>query len=289
MSIALVEAKFGSLFFGREYEAAAKLLEREERLFFGDSTTLGAWYLMWRGYCLELIGDLESAHACYRRAHRSAKEVPQFGVATPASEGAFSAQVSEVAQYLYGQPKINDLALRTFDADVAALDGEHSVPQTEEAMRILGTFLGLASSRPDKEHDTGPDVLWYLPEDNAWSMELKTDKEAQGVYFKKDVMQVSDHIQWVIDNTDATGILPAFLGPEMQAHRQANPRPDAVVFDLEAMREIRDRLKAALEDIISQALPMTLKQTVYDVFKRRGLLWNDLYHSTPRVLLKELR
>ena len=68
--------------------------------------------------------------------------------------------------------------------DLARLDGSGSVPQTEEALRCLGQYLGLESTRPDKEHGTGPDVLWRSEDGFALVMEVKTDKEESSSYQK---------------------------------------------------------------------------------------------------------
>ena len=62
-----------------------------------------------------------------------------------------------------------------------------SSAQVEEAIRCLGQYLGLKSTRPDKEYGTGPDVLWMSEEGHAACIEVKTDKQSTSSYRKEDV------------------------------------------------------------------------------------------------------
>ena len=110
-------------------------------------------------------------------------------------------------------------APKRLQQDLVHLNGTGSVPQTEEALRCLGQYLGLESTRPDKEHDTGPDVLWVGDDGFALVMEVKTDKEEASSYRKDDLGQLRDHVQWVLDHCEVTrieqgvcGTLLAFVG-----------------------------------------------------------------------------
>lgn len=66
----------------------------------------------------------------------------------------------------------------------------------------------------------------------------------------------------------------------------ANPDPETVVIELSEFKAIAERLKAALEDICTQALPTTLPQTVFNVFKERDLLWLALYEQVNKSRLR---
>ena len=75
---------------------------------------------------------------------------------------------------------------KTLIQDLTPLNGNGSSAQVEEAIRCLGQYLGLRSTRPDKESGTGPDVLWIGNDGCAVCIEVKTNKQ-ETVYRKADV------------------------------------------------------------------------------------------------------
>ena len=153
----------------------------------------------------------------------------------------------------------------------------------------LGEYLGLDSTRPEKEHGTGPDDLWRSPGGPALCMEVKNEKTSAQFYWKKDIAQMSDHIQWVKENADASEIIPAFVGPALPAAADSNPVPEIVVIELAELAAIADRLRGALSDVQKTALPLTLRQDVDEVFASRGLKWPTLSQQLKRRTLKRSR
>ena len=166
-----VEVEFGHLLWDRQPLDAAKVLHDGNESAFEFSPAFGAWLLMWEGFALSQAGDTDGAERLYRRARQAHRGIPAMPAAVGTPGPAVPYQIEEVVRFLYQRPD----ALDRFDRELAALSGNMTVPQTEEAVRCLGAYLGLASSRPEREHDTGPDNLWMVPEGRAWSMELKTD------------------------------------------------------------------------------------------------------------------
>jgi hypothetical protein len=156
----------------------------------------------------------------------------------------------------------------------------------EEALRCLGQYLGFQSTRPDKEHGTGPDVLWSFSEQAAFCVDVKSDKECGSVYRKDEFGQLSDHVQWVRDNTEATEITPAFIGPEVAPSDTANPPHGVKVATLEKMHAIGETLKRAYRDVAASALPISLARAVNDELAKRELLWPQLERSMG---LREVR
>jgi len=285
--LAQVEADFGLALWNRDYEAAVKGLGAQLNALFQTSPGLGAWYALWLGYGHALLGDDESASTLYRRAHRATRVIPPESRPPAPSSSSFDPQVEAVAGYLSGDSVTDQRILTDLDRTVLALDGSGSVPSTEEAVRSLGEFLGLDSARPDQEHDTGPDVLWASAP-AALSLELKTDKLETGSYFKKEIMQVHDHLQWIRDHTECDDILPVLVGPIIPPDSKANPHPSTVVVELAHFHDLGKRLRSALEDIISQALPMTRAQVVDEVFTERRLRWAQLREDLPSTPLTEI-
>jgi hypothetical protein len=289
LNLARVEVAFGNAFWSREYDEAAHALNRELEKTFRISGNAGAWHALWLGYCYELLGDSTQAQVMYRQARGATKNIPPPDVQIEAAEGQeFPAQVVEVARYLYNGSNVDRAGFRNFASDLTALDGTGTPAQTEEAVRKLGEYLGLESSRPDNEVGTGPDVLWDTPGGPAFNQELKTEKDAASKYRKKDVGQLYDHIQWVRENSPSARILSTFVGPVVSATNDANPGPDVTVIELSEYSALAERLRVALEDICARALPVTLSQTIYEVFKERNLLWPGLYDQMRKHVLREI-
>lgn len=288
--VAEVEMQFGQKLWDRDYKGAAQLLLTNRQLFRDVGSGLGAWYTFWEGYLHELLGEPEESADIYRQARHMSRAMPNLlkdegvrGDAQPS--GPDDAQVQEVARHVLGNRKL----LQTFDLETKALD-EGTSAQAEEAARCLGSYLGLHSSRPDNEQGTGPDVLWHLPQQNAWSLELKTGKGVKGTYPKRHVAQAMDHVQWVRNNQDVGEIVPIIIGPQVSAHQLANPSDDLLVMRQEALRELRDRVRAALVNLVSHHLPVTLRADVARVFTASGLLWSELSKAPPAAIpLKQVK
>jgi hypothetical protein len=286
LKVAKAQIDFGHLLWARDYAKAAKQLEPLLDEVFQISSSAGAWTALWLGYSFELMGDIPNARTLYRRSHNAAKNIPAFEVQAPLPTHHYSEQICDVARYLdCGSPGFSQI-LRRFDSDLSALKAPGStVPQVEEAIRSLGEYLGLNATRPDKEYGTGPDVLWLLPSDVALCVEVKSDKTSSQYYWKKDVGQISDHVQWVKDNCDTKEIAPAFIGPVLGAAADANPSPDIEIIELSEFSLLADSLRRALADICNTALPLTLRQEVAEVFTARKLTWPEcLVHVNKRKL-----
>lgn len=82
-----------------------------------------------------------------------------------------------------------------------ALQVVGSCNHTEEALRALGEYLGMESTRPEEEYGTGPDVLWTPCVGVAMSVEVKAEKTEGNVYRTRDSGPLRDHSQWVQNHT----------------------------------------------------------------------------------------
>ncbi len=171
--------------------------------------------------------------------------------------------------------------------DLVHLDGSGSVPQTEEALRCLGQYLGLESTRPDKEHDTGPDVLWIGDDGFALVMEVKTDKGQSSTYKKGDLGQLRDHVQWVVDRFQPSGVAQVFVGPSVSASESSNPSQEMLVITLDQFDNVGRRLIGTLQDVAEKALPLKLIEELDEKMKSRRLLWPDVFDSLDKSRLIE--
>lgn len=284
------EAKYAVHMWNREYEDAIKSLRDTLDDAFKISASTGAWHSLWLGYAYSLFGDSATAEELYRRAHTAQRNIPSFPYTVAASAGeTYSDQVIEVEQLF---SKRSDSSLGTpkiMDTGLAHLDGSGTTGQTEESLRVLGELLGMNSTRPDKEFGTGPDVLWRIEGGPALCIEVKTNKEATSNYQKKEVGQLSDHVQWVKDQTEATGIIPIFVGPLNAASSTANPPNEFLVISLDEFRRLGERLVAALSDIAAAALPLTLRPTIEEKFRERRFIWPDCLETLDSHVLNSLK
>src|SRR5262249_7801801 len=127
-----------------------------------------------------------------------------------------------------------------------------------------------------------------VPTGIALCMEVKSDKTSSQSYWKKDVGQMSDHIQWVKDNCDSSKIVPAFVGPVLRAAADANPSPDVEIIELSEFATLADTLRSVLADISKKPLPLTRKQKVDKVFRARKLIWPDCLTQIKKRKLKKI-
>ena len=237
-----------------------------------------------------MTGDREIAREQYMKAHAIQRNVPRPMLELGGSVVSVSEQVVNVQQQMrvgQSQPSAVE-SPKTLIKDLAALNGSGSVPQTEEALRCLGQYLGLESTRPDKELGKGPDVLWVGESGYAVCMEAKTDKQSNSPYSKDYVGQLYNHVQWVKANYGVSVIIPVFVGPLLPASEQASPSPDMRVVELNQFQELGQRLVSALQDAAVQAIPLSLSKDLDEVMRRRGLMYPEVVLSLEMSVLQDI-
>jgi hypothetical protein len=242
------------------------------------------------GYALECSGDAATAQALYQQAHAGQRNIPAFrGQASAESDSALPIQAIAAGRLfeLPGDGRV--VVARLLDRDLLYLDGTGTPKQAEEALRCLGQYLDFQSSRPDNEHGTGPDVLWIFPDMTALCVDAKTNKLSGSVYRKDEFGQLSDHVQWMRDHTEAKQIIAGFVGPELLVSESANPPKGVVLGTLAKFQAIAETLKVAYRDIATNALPLTVGQVVAAEFEKRGLLWPTLERSFDFIELRSLK
>ena len=162
LKVALAEAKFGRAFWDRDFGRAARLLNDVLRDAFEFCQFTGAWLSLWLGYAFEMDGDSDSASFFYTKSRATQSNIPRPNSHLFATVESIPQQVSKIAdQMQIGHS--NSISIRppkTIIQDLQPLSGNATARQTEEALRCLGQYLGLQSTRPDNENDIGPDVLW---------------------------------------------------------------------------------------------------------------------------------
>lgn len=284
---ALAEAKYAKWMWLREYDKAWKELEVSTDKIAVHDTPIAGWQSIWMGAALEVCGDQDAALRCYAKARSrlgTNLQLPRFqGAATtpiPPDLNQFGEQLSQLLSHSNGNKISQDIAkLEAMFANIAA----GSPNQAEAAVRELGDLLGFVATRPDNDHNTGPDVLW-LDEVNkqCLAFELKTDKEQSSIYSKDDIGQGHNHLSWVSANykhVDCLGLL--YVGPDVPVGSQASPSPEMSICETANMVSLANRLVAKMKDINS-ALPLQrqdmIRATSNDAAWGNQALLNELVH-----------
>jgi tetratricopeptide (TPR) repeat protein len=274
-TIAEAEAQYAYSMWQGDFANALKALSGSLQTAFNISPYTGAWHSLWLGFAHECLGDWDSALSLYERAHLSQRNIPP--IRREAIDGQqISPQVTNIVRQMSAPVGGAVTTPKNMNVQFASLAGGGTPAQTEEALRVLGQMLGLVACRPDKEHGTGPDVLWHLEGEVAFCIEAKTDKLADSRYNKKEVGQMADHIQWVRNNTVATDIRPIFVGPLVGATDNANPAENVCVIELSQFQDLSQRLIATLTDAAKSSVALTLPHQLHDMIAQRNLTFPEV-------------
>jgi tetratricopeptide (TPR) repeat protein len=279
----------GQFLWERDYEKAASKLEKTLDDVFAISQKSGAWHALWLGYCYELLGSLDRAQHYYTRARGASLNIPPCDRNDLlVTNDEVSPQIKEVVRYLSDALTTKKDILNRFDYETLHLDGTGTSAQHEEAIRSLGQYLGLNSTRPEKEYGTGPDVLWDCEGGPALCMEVKTKKTKSETYTKaKDIGQMHDHLMWCKNNKIMQPI-PCFVGPSIPASPEANPPENTIVINLEELNKLSKRLRSALADILAVSTYPELVSITKKIFTERNLLWPDLLQGMKTEKLVDI-
>lgn len=105
------------------------------------------------------------------------------------------------------------------------------------------------AKRPDKTKGTGPDVTWEGDgELLACGFELKTEKEKDSEYSKKDISQCHDHEQW-LSNNHGDKVALTIVGPTLRVSIKANSSATLQIVDIDPLRILLARAKAMFDAV----------------------------------------
>ena len=80
--------------------------------------------------------------------------------------------------------------------------------------------------------------------------ELKTDKGEQATYFKKDISQGHDHLEWMMQNYgDYQTLGLVYVGLEGSVDSKANPSKKMGLCTTESMRALCGKVLALIQDL----------------------------------------
>lgn len=286
IELAKSEIKFSIKLWERDYSSATKIFSSSIDLAYSLSSGLGSWYALWLGYCCELMGDNKTAIELYKRSYGATKSIPRNIEYQLVTYDEIPEQIINIANEFRLNTDASVKLPKNIANDLYHLNGLGTVSQKEEALRCLGQYLGLNATRPDKEHGTGPDVLWLL-NDTALAIEAKTEKFSN--YSKDNIGQLRDHVQWVKDNTKAVNIIPVFVGDILSPTTTSNPSNDLFVAELSEFKRLSEFVVSTLTDISNEAVPINLNQITENKITERGLLWPEIANHIKMYPLASLK
>lgn len=252
---------------------------------------LGAWYQHLEGCAHLCADDRASAVAAFTAASLVRSELGRPSehrdkMFKPPKADSISKQSLRLASD-YRKRRVNMLS--EIESVLVDLEYNDDTKPAENAMRQLGTLLGLESSRPDDETDTGPDVLWCgAGEIEAWGFELKTGKAVGTEYSKSEISQSHDHRNWLAAQRPGKPVRISIVGRESRVSALANPDKDLDVIELEGFREIANAVKNMFESI--EAGDKNALEDAFESWLRHyGLLWPMCVLALPNKLAIELK
>jgi len=286
--LARAESSYAKHMWSREYMQAAESLMKTIEKAGNLSENTACWHKFWAGYALECAGDSKVAMQLYRQARSGSRNLPSYRAQQElVSRDQTSQQALAVARLFDERGNGKYSAPRQLADHFRNLNGSGSFRQVEEALCHLGRYLGFESSRPEKEHGTGPDVLWVFPDQTAFCIDAKTDKNEESPYKKDDLGQMSDHVQWVRNSIQTKRIVTVFVGPDRPATRSANPPEGAMILPLENCNRVAKVVQEAYQNIAETAISSTLPSVIEEEFLKRKLLWPGLEKTLSLVSLRK--
>ena len=256
---ALSEAKYAAAMWSGEPATARRELEKTTDKTATDDARLSGWHLVWLGAAHELDGDKDAAYRAYgvamRRLNRSMILPRHSGLITKEADSSdlneFGKSLKDVLSYQEGAKF--ESVLERLNATLALI-GTGTPNQAEAGVRQLGELLGFKAIRPDNDEGTGPDVLW-LDEVQARMIgfELKTDKNDPARYFKREISQGHDHLEWMeqsFGDYNSLGLL--YVGPDGSVDANANPSDKMALCLTQSAVALRKRVIALIEDLRKQ-------------------------------------
>jgi len=273
---------YGALWDG-DYSAAFQQLAELAGEADGRERRLGAWYRHLEGVAHLLAGDQSTALQAFSSA---AAHRVELGRPSETRDKMFKAPkagtVGSQAKALAGlYRKKRTKMLGDIGTVLSSLNYGDDTKAAEGAFQLLGTLLGLDSTRPDKEQGTGPDNLWCSDgEVEAWGFDLKTGKVKSSEYTKDEIGRSHLHAQWVADEVEREKRKHAIVGYELPVSNLASPTPQLEIIDLAGFREIADGVQKML-DSVEAGNKDNLEDAFEGWLRHFGLVWPDCILALP--------
>lgn len=254
---------------------------------------LAAWFRHWEGFAYDLLDNVPAARKAYlaaanERSDLGRPKVDSQNIIGTEIVGKPSQQARSIGKVFETQ---KSQILSRIDKLIDDLVyGEQTNP-LEEALRVLGSLLGVTSSRPDNEEGTGPDVMWHLPvKTSGVALEAKTNKKPTSQYQKKDdIGQFHDHAEYLAKKHPNEDIRKVIVGRYLRVSADCHPPEDLRVIQLEAFQELADRVKTLYQALIDSHSNEPIEVVAERWLRELGLKWPLCIDGLPSKLAVDLQ
>lgn len=262
-----------------QYEDAARMFTELAGDVQGRDKNLEAWYHHWAGLAYLARDDKGTAMRYYWKAANNRTDLgrpPEHIAIDFDTEPGFQATL--IAE---------NFMLDEYEKKISFIESNltygPNTNEAENALKLLGTLLGLETHRPDKNLNSGPDVLWIGKGDiQLTSFELKTGKKTDE-YSKNDIKDCNDHHSWLLTNYPNQKFIEILVGKYLKVANIANPSEHLRLVDIEALADLLGRLKTAIKNFKNN--PKTIQGNL-EVF---GLLWPKCVESFKNKLVIDIK
>lgn len=258
---------------------------------FNESKTLGAWFLHWAGLASQLLGDMAQATDLYMQAARIKRDLgsvlDSIVVGSASDASAASPQAQRMAQLLQerGVARIVD-ELEGINVDLKNLSASAGVH--EEAIRLLGEYLGYDAMRPEKQtQGKGPDVLWKTTSCGIVIFDAKT-KKVNSSYDKDLIGKSAQHALWAereFGNADSHHFI---VGPRVPATNQATPPSGLRVLAVTELVRVASVTLSIYRRASARNLPLFYGAEIEIGLTDEAIAWDSLPKSIESVKLNAL-
>lgn len=248
------------------YGAACQKLEAEAEGIVDDKQYKG--WLLYLASCIAYDGgDIEHAGELSQKAHSFNLALPH--VAPPSALDAAEKdcpQAESLCTFIATQSLKGDI-LSQFDIDTSDLSFDVLHSSFEEALKMLGCYLGFDSYRADKNGE-GPDVCWISKEGIAFALEAKNEKGTETPFHKVEAGQLRTACSWLGEKYPDMEIVPVSVHPNAKADINT-AASDLFVLLPEHLNELRIQTRNLLEIAIN-ALPNERASVLSNALKEEG-------------------
>lgn len=282
---------YSKLWEGNHVEAAAaygKLAERAAPY----ELRLKAWFRHWEGRAAQRTDEAAAwrayTDAANVRAELGRPKTSGKSAIVAAAAPTPSAQATRIAEVL---AKSRAKIVGQVEAAAAALVNGSPTKPTEAACQELGVFLGFASTRPEQEDGTGPDVLWRCPEiGRGVALELKTDKKSTSQYTKKDdIGQFQDHVNYLAKKYQKELFKLRIVGPRIAVSPESNPPATLAVLEVQELQALAARVADMYRLLLSAEGTEDTATMAQRWLDQWGLGWPVVIEALPAVLATDLQ
>ena len=278
--VRIEQTAFAKLWNG-EFRAAASLYKNAVEVAADHDKELAGWYQHFCGLCQLADGNDDAAIDAFAAAARTKVSFGRYKedrdkIMTPSRPEDCGFQAKSIAERFLKKRNgcLNDLD--TVESNLIYTDDTKS---TEDAFQRLGLLLGLISERPDNQQKTGPDNQWSDPNGSVvYGFDLKTGKQAESTYDKKEIGQSFNHFQWMTDQLPQAQINQAIVGRSLTVDKNASPPSQLQLIELVDFQRVAGHLRDLYAALDNES-PDELEAAVETRLRHFGLVWPAVVNS----------